>query len=151
MFILCCPAFTKLLSKHSFKEMIRPVIQRLAKDPVPNVRECVLHMILNEPSEDWRGVSLIEKAIRKLYGFKKIMSEMMKDEDSEILRVLSAHPLTKELYGKKVKEEKVVADDLSIIIEESIFSGEDSLHISNTPMKPQPEITPIPVSFNNSE
>lgn len=49
MFVLCCPAFTKLLAKRSFKTLIRPVILRLANDPVPNVRECILRMIVNEP------------------------------------------------------------------------------------------------------
>lgn len=49
MFVMCCPSFVKLLSKNSFKRLIRPVLLTLAKDRVACVRESVLELIVDEP------------------------------------------------------------------------------------------------------
>ena len=49
LFLLCCPQLKRLLSSHSFKKMIRPIIVMLAADRVACVRECVVDLILDEP------------------------------------------------------------------------------------------------------
>ena len=54
MFLLCCPQLKRLLSSHSFKKMIRPIIVMLAHDRVACVRECVVDLILDEPGA-WRA------------------------------------------------------------------------------------------------
>lgn len=53
MFLLCCPQLKRLLSSHSFKRMIRPIIVLLASDRAACVRECVVDLILDEPGA-WR-------------------------------------------------------------------------------------------------
>ena len=49
LFLLCCPSFVPLLSKASFKQLIRPVIGVLARDRVPAVRQMALELVLQEP------------------------------------------------------------------------------------------------------
>lgn len=56
IFLMCCPSFVPLLSKNSFKQLIRPVIVYLARDRVPAVRQMALEMILNEPGTRQRGI-----------------------------------------------------------------------------------------------
>lgn len=55
VFLLCCPQLRQLLSSRSFKRIVRPIIVMLASDPVACVRECVVDLILDEPSVDRRG------------------------------------------------------------------------------------------------
>ena len=48
---MCVPQFVPLLSKNSFQSLVRPVLLILAKDRVPCVRQAVLELVVNEPSD----------------------------------------------------------------------------------------------------
>ena len=119
MFVLCCPSLVKLLSEKSFCKLIQPVLIHLSQDPVANVRECVLHLLLDEPSIEliWRW--LIGKRIRKLYGFNIIITNLLLDQDREIIHLLSSNPLTEEMYSNYIQSREQKKDDeLMIEIED---------------------------------
>ena len=57
--------------------------------------------------------------MRKLYGFKTVVTNLLSDKDREIIHLLSSHPYTEEMYAdqQRVKEQKK-EDELTIEIED---------------------------------
>lgn len=128
MFILCCPSLVKLLSEKSFCKLIQPVLIHLSKDPVANVRECVLHLLVDETSIELIQRLQIGKRIRRLYGFNRIITNLLDDQDREIIHLLSSNPLTEGMYANHIQfREHKKEDDLMIEIEDVSPSVQEEL------------------------